>query len=532
MSTDSADFEIKMDELRNLCMKNSEAIDKVLVALQATQEIMELKTVRLKESFDERSEEHNKKIEVVQNIVESVSQKMEILVLEQTMSDESRGAVLETINNRLDVIESNQRTTKISKLKQRRSTINALNSDDNVDDEEDIELDGKRTNVVASEYKPTELMTKLTMRALLKFIHVYREYKYSALDKSKNFVNFVGREILEIIVYNERHLKTAISGYLNMESIYAISDNNLISAFARALRPQTRSEYIRQMFSGVTKFKPKGTWDKDFPHVNWDRIMAIPVSKVCQEFGEIDSIWRRDLTEKDPVDYPTYTWGTAGMPGVFMILFECFGHCKGEMINGAGGIDAIKAMKTFEEVESAIMKFNSDYSKAALIHRSTVSKSKTLGSLSEVYQQETERIGSQLVKFPEPKSDTSVRMGAMLDTGAATWEVQEDVDEDKLMVMGKTSVEKPTTQGPCFRMLNMGKCEVPNCHFSHEDRVIEAEADRLLSESPVFRKALNKQRLPEKVKTQYSPLKASPAFKARSQFGVIQQTASDESEEA
>jgi hypothetical protein len=376
-------------------------------------------------------------------------------------------------------------------------------------------------SVVAQEYKPVEQMSVLSMRALLKFLRIYQQYKAQSLDKTKSLVAFINYEVLEKVVYNEKHINSSISEFLNMETIFRITDANLLSAFARALRPQTRTEYAEQMFSTVTKFKPADEYDIKTGCVNWDRAMAMAVTRVCEEFQEIDKVWRLDLTDKDSVDFPSYTYGSDKNPGVFYLLFQCFGKYKDNLITGSGGLPIIKSLETLEEVIKRVMEFNSFYSLEAKRSRANSSKISGSETVGAIYESVITRIGSNQVKFPRPVSNVVVHMGAVgLEPDLKdSVSVNEDVFEEngELMPITKMPPTKPPEKGPCFRLLNTGKCEMTNCPFSHEDKVIDAEVDRLFSESPYFRRNLNKHRLPPKSpvtqsQSPYTPLNRSPAF--------------------
>jgi hypothetical protein len=81
-------------------------------------------------------------------------------------------------------------------------------------------------------------------------------------------------------------------------------------------------------------------------------------------------------------------------------------------------------------------------------------------------------------------------------------------------------------------MLNQGKCDVSNCTYSHDEKIVQAEADRLLSESPFLRKSLNKQRLPTKstpLQQHFGQLNRTPAFGSKPSLNSMD--AEEDSEE-
>ena len=349
------------------------------------------------------------------------------------------------------------------------------------------------------------MLNRVNMHNVLALLQYYKEYKQTALDKSKRLVHFLTAEAQELLVDNEHMLGTSLSVHQTYENFNQLSNEVLGRVLANYLRPTTPSKYKRMIAQSITPLKPRQNWI--FGTRGYHKYMWRDISRLTQQLVDIDKICRQGDASNYNVSecLPLVNWGSSGAPGVLRIFMKCLRPFElnfQQMI----GYEELKGCTSTEDWASLMKAASDKLARQSMQLEQIDARLKAPEKLDDTIDAAFNEI--QQIKFNAGRREKSISKDAeasRLNRIAA--QDQEEFEEQfailqehtaRVATPGEKSLAPtklpynavtPRHLRPCWSKFYEGKCNYADkypgktCDMSHDVAVHEAYAAKLAKQA-------------------------------------------------
>ena len=369
----------------------------------------------------------------------------------------------------------------------------------------------RNVTIMAQEYVVPEdkKLRSISGRSFIFLVREYANYQATALDKSKNMIDFFSTSAKEQLHSSELSLGTEISETLTLASINSVSNELLLNMVARFLRPRAQREYRKLVFNTVTELKAKSDkWEWGLK--GYSEFMHPMVAVLLREQQDIEELVRRDIRAEQENNLPKVGWGNRENQGVFQVMLECFGKYK--LYFKAAAQDLLKDKTKFSDYVKVMSDLNNNLAKKsnetltllASFEPRTFGRQEYEDTRSKSLQ-EGLVMGSKLKKpLSQQALDYKVRhtVASINDDMSAGQSVAstddaEELDEDdgsdhaivghlSAMVQAKQAAKltkEDKAKMPCFSFALTGRCsEGRDCMYSHDKSKCEEHMGKVATQ--------------------------------------------------
>ena len=362
---------------------------------------------------------------------------------------------------------------------------------------------------------------KLNEMDVLEIKTTYLMNKNNKLDNTKSFVHYLGKDVLESLLSNERILNTEYGKVLTMLNIFDTPDEAIMTMIGRKVRPRSQLEYIQKM-KMLLSFNPASRDYDTLKPEGYDIAVHPVLHKLTERFMDIDELFRNSATEAELRALPAISYGKDKDPGIFKIFVSVLGKFGPAFVNAWDERKLSTFTNTQDFFKYVREKNNADAALARTIHDreqymkpqlklEDIAAAVTARQVEEVdvfneKQGVTPVSHSNKPTFFRPRSQTILKRidsanGDTSDTRDQQQEASTSDDEDDdgykyeavqaelqyLLQVYQQPPDKPKVRSdpktmPCFKHLyNKGSCELGRtCQYSHSDSVmVKYCADKL-----------------------------------------------------
>lgn len=254
------------------------------------------------------------------------------LILDKGQEDKSPFSFQQSPGNISPINQSNKDFTKIFAQTNRPDNISRRNTLFAMrDSDEEKPLVSANKSIVIQENVILEKEKlhlgkdgKLNEMEVLDIRMTYIMNKNNKLDNTKTFVHYLGKDVLECLLSNERILNTDYGKVLNMLNIFDTPDESIMAMIGRKVRPRSPIEYIKQMKS-ILKFEPAIKGYDSLKPEGYDVAVHTVLHNLTERFMDIDELYRNSASEAELRALPPISYGKDKDPGIFKIFVSVLG---------------------------------------------------------------------------------------------------------------------------------------------------------------------------------------------------------------
>jgi hypothetical protein len=340
-------------------------------------------------------------------------------------------------------------------------------------------------------------MGELSLKGLRYVLGVYRQYLFTDPDKSRRLCNFIRDSVLRLLVDNERRLGTDLSTNLNYFNVHQLDDKKVMRMITRSLRPQSKQQYIADMYAAVPVLKPSSTAYGDvFTVINYDKYMHGPVNRLIEATGEVFHIFRDDATPAELSLYPILAYGKHENPGEWKVHMKLYGKFEPNFF-ALIGEDRLKGIKDYDTFAASSKDINDRMASDAIALRKTESAAQPLPKLEDILNKAAAVADGTPSPGPASEAPPIKIMPRPLATSApspvstiTTGPALNAMDVNALNAMGQSPDRRTLA---CYKMTETGTCPDGNaCPYSHSREVCQQRALKNLAtalKSPMLQRA-------------------------------------------